>query len=101
VIWATYKETQHLQSFSPAGRVVSDPASFKTTMYGISEGKPTNSDSTLKSDASLTKEKPTLSTEVLPVTHDVALPFQNSIERPQLVATHEATQIRQESEQNP
>ena len=70
--------------FLPTRRVVSDPASFKTTLYGISEEKPTNSDSTLKSDASLTKEKHTLSTEVLPVTHDVALPFQNSIERPQL-----------------
>jgi hypothetical protein len=64
--------------FLPARRVFSDPVSFKTP-YFIAEEKPTNSDSTLNSDAPLTKEKPFLLTEVLSKTHEIALPYQNSI----------------------
>ncbi|KAF8809558.1 kinase-like protein [Phlegmacium glaucopus] len=70
----------------PARRVVSDPVSFKS-LYCITEEKPTNSDSTLKSDGPLTKEKSVMLTEVLPATYHTALPLQNSIapdERPQL-----------------
>jgi hypothetical protein len=65
----------------PVRRVFSDPVSSKA-LYFIAEEKPTNSDSTLHSDVSLTKEKPVLFTEVLPTTHDIALPYQDSI--PQL-----------------
>ena len=62
----------------PVRRVFSDPVTSKTS-YFIAEEKPTNSDSTLHSDVSLTKEKPVLFTEILPTTHDIALPHQDSI----------------------
>ena len=70
----------------PVRRVFSDLVSFKAP-YFIAEEKPTNSDSTLNSDVSLTKEKSVLLSEVLPVRHNILLPHQNSIpldERPPL-----------------
>jgi hypothetical protein len=62
----------------PAGRVFSNPVSFKT-LYCITEEKPTNSDSPPDSDALENEEKGVLLNEVLPVTHDIAIPSQNSI----------------------
>ena len=62
----------------PGRRVASDPVSLKAP-YCIAEETSTHSDSSPKSDGSLTKDDPVLLTEVLPATYDIALPFQNSI----------------------
>ena len=62
----------------PFRRAVSDPISLKTP-YCIADKKSTNSDSTLKSDASLTKQKSVSLNGVLSPTHDIVLPFQNSM----------------------